>query len=135
VAKERRTLRIWLGIVVLMAVSGAALLGLLAEPICALLLGPAFGGAAVLLPWIGAAYAMQAIQHTFEVMLYAHGETHRLVMLQVFGASTSVVLYLLLIPRYAAMGAALATLGAFFVSAVLAFFFAGAPRRLGLTRA
>ena len=132
VDKERRTLRLWYGLMLGIVVLGVVLLVILARPICALLLGEGYQGAAALLPWIGAAYGVQALQFTSEAILYAHGDTRRLSTVQAAGAAASVVLYLALIPRYSAQGAAMATLGAFLVSAVLAFVFAGASRRLGL---
>jgi PST family polysaccharide transporter len=130
--KERRTLRIWYGSMLGIVVLGVTLMAVLSKPICAVLLGPGYQGAAALLPWIAAAYGVQALQFTSEVILYAHGATKRLSAVQAAGAATSVLLYLALIPRYAAFGAALATLGAFLVSAVLAFVFADGARRLGL---
>jgi O-antigen/teichoic acid export membrane protein len=111
--------------------SGWLALTLLARPLCALLLGPAYReGAAELLPWIAAAYGLQCLQQTFEIMLYAHGATRRLAGLQALAAATSVLLYLLLVPRYGARGAACGTFATFAVTTAAAFFLAGAPARL-----
>jgi len=128
--KERRTLRVWVSVVAGAMGLGWIALAVLAHPICALLLGSRYQGAAALVPIIAGAYALQAVQQAFEIMLYAHGKTQRLVALQVVAAGASALLYFLLIPRYAGLGAALATVGAFVVTTLVACFLAGAPARL-----
>jgi len=135
VAKERRTLRIWIAVVVTVMVLGWAALSLLAGPLCRLLLGPAYQKASALVPLLAAAYALQGIQQTFEIMLFAHAGTKRLVALQAVAAAASLVLYLVLIPAGGARGAAQATLGTFVLTTIVAFFLADAPTRLGLRRA
>ena len=134
VAKERRTLRIWIAVVAAVMVLGFAALSLLTVPVCRLLLGPAYQEAAALVPLLAGAYALQGIQQTFEIMLYAHGGTKRLVALQAVAAATSLVLYVMLIPSGGARGAAQATLGTFLLTTIVAFFLADAPTRLGLRR-
>jgi O-antigen/teichoic acid export membrane protein len=130
-SKERRTLRTWLAIVAVTSLGGWAAMTVLARPICALLLGPAYGGAATILPWIAGAYALQSVQQTFEVILYAHRGTRRLVALQGIAAATAIVFYLILVPPYGAFGAALGTLLAFLVTTATAFFLSNALRHLG----
>lgn len=130
VVKERRTLRVWLALTAAIAGTGWALIAVLAEPLCALLLGPAYGAAATLLPWIAAAYALQMIQQTFEIILFAHGRSKLLVILQSVAAASAIALYLLLIPSLAGKGAALGTLGSVCITTVVACFLSGAPQKL-----
>ena len=129
-AKERRTLRVWFLVVGGIAAGGWMLTTLLAKVLCAVLLGPAYAGAAELLPWIAAAYALQMIQQAFEIILYAHGGSRRLVALQATAAAAATLFYFVLIPRYGALGAALGTLGTFVITSALAFVLSGAWRRL-----
>jgi O-antigen/teichoic acid export membrane protein len=132
--KERRTLRVWVGVVVGSMGLGWLALALLARPVCALLLGARYQGAAALVPVIAGAYALQAVQQTFEIMLYAHGGTGRLTALQAVAAAVSLVLYVVLIPEGGARGAALATLWTFVITTTVAFFLARASARLGIRR-
>ncbi|MEQ1802928.1 MAG: lipopolysaccharide biosynthesis protein [Gammaproteobacteria bacterium] len=129
-AKEQRTLRVWIPLAAAIALTGFALITVLAEPVCALLLGPEYRSAAELLPWIAGAYALQMVQQAFEIILFAHGRSKRLVLLQALAAAVAVALYLLLIPRLGALGAALGTLGAMLVTMTAACFLSGAPRKL-----
>ncbi len=130
-AKERRTLRVLLGLALAVGVTGWLLITVLAEPLCTLLLGPAFrAGAAALLPWIGAAYALQMVQQAFEVILYAHRQSRQLVVLQAIAAASAVVLFLWLIPDLAGQGAALGTLGSVVITTAVAIWLSGAPRKL-----
>lgn len=129
-AKERRTLRVWIPLVLAIAFTGWLLATLLAEPVCDLILGAGYAGAAELLPWIAAAYAVQMIQQSFEIILFAHGRSKQLVLLQAVAAVVAVVLYLLLIPELGGLGAALGTLGAMTVTMLVACFLSGAPRKL-----
>ena len=128
--KERRTLRVWIVVVTAVASAGWLLTTVFAIPLCRLLLGPAYGAAADLIPWIAAAYALQMIQQTFEVILYADGRSNRLVVLQASAATLAVAFYLVLIPRYGALGAAMGTLGTFIVTTVIAFVLSGAARKI-----
>lgn len=129
-AKERRTLRVLLGLAVTVAGTGWLLITALAEPLCTLLLGPAYRDAAALLPWIGGAYALQMVQQSFEVILYAHRQSRQLVLLQAIAAGSAVLLFLWLIPDLAGKGAALGTLGSIVVTTAVAIWLSGAPRKL-----
>jgi O-antigen/teichoic acid export membrane protein len=128
--KERRILRIWLAISVGLAALGTAACALLAPMLTRGLLGPRFAGAAQLLPWIASAYGFQIVQQTFEVMMFAHGLTRRLVALQAIAAVSAAAFYLLLIPRFGALGAAWGTLAAMVLTCTTAAAMASAPRRL-----
>ena len=70
------------------------------------------------------------VQQAFEIILYAHRGSKRLVALQATAAATAAVLYFLLIPRYGGLGAALGTLGTFVITSALAFVLSGAWRKL-----
>ena len=129
-AKERRILRFWLAISVGLAAIGTAAFAVLAPMLTRGLLGPRFGDAAQLLPWIASAYGFQVVQQTFEVILFAHGMTRRVMALQAVAAVTAIVFYLLLIPRFGALGAAWGTLATMVVTCAIAAAMASAPRRL-----
>jgi O-antigen/teichoic acid export membrane protein len=129
-AKERRILRVWLAVTVAIAVLGTAAYAVLAPWLTRLVLGPLFGDVAPLLPWISLAYGLQSVQHTFEIMMYAHGQTRRLMALQAVAAVVASCAYLVLIPRYGTMGAAWSTLATFVVTCATAAVMASAPRRL-----
>jgi PST family polysaccharide transporter len=130
--RSRRILGLWLAAMICGSVGGIAALVLLGGPLARFCLGPAFQSGASLLPWIGAAYTLQTLQTVFEVLLYAKHETGSLLRVQIAGASTALVLYVLLIPRYGAFGAVVATMGSFAVSSTLAAYLGdvvGALRR------
>jgi O-antigen/teichoic acid export membrane protein len=118
--RGRRVLGAWLATLAGGSLAGVAALVLLGRPIARICLGPEFQAGAPLLPWIGAAYALQSLQTMFEVLLYAKHKTAPLLLVQIAGAVTAVVLYAVLIPRYGGFGAALATMGSFAMSCVVA---------------
>jgi O-antigen/teichoic acid export membrane protein len=111
--RARRVILAWAACLLAGSVVGIALLAALGTWLTDMLLGPAFAEAAPLLPWIGAAYAFQALQTMLEVLIYARHRTGHLLLVQGTGAVVAVVLYALLIPRWGMHGAALATLGSF----------------------
>ena len=118
--KSRRVFAAWLAALAAGSALGVGALALLAAPITRLCLGPEFQVAAPLLPWIGAAYVLYAVQTALEALLYARHKTGNLLWIQTAGAGTAAVLYAILIPRYGGWGAAIATLCSFAVSSVLA---------------
>jgi O-antigen/teichoic acid export membrane protein len=129
-AKERRVLRSWILVTVGIAAGGWLLVTLLAHPLAGLLLGPSFRAAAELMPWIAAAYALQMLQQSFEIILFAHGESRKLLALQVAAAVSAIALFLLLIPGLGALGAALGTLGSVAITTLLTFVVSGAAGKL-----
>jgi O-antigen/teichoic acid export membrane protein len=129
-SKERRILRIWLAVTVGLAVSGTVACTLLAPALTRLLLGPGFGDAVPLIPWIAGAYGLQIVQQTFEVMMYAHGMTRRLTAIQAVAAAAAAVFYFLLIPKYGALGAAWGTLATMALTCSIAAVMASARRRV-----
>ena len=128
--KVRRTLAAWLATSGAIFAVGWTLLWILADEIVALLLAPEYAGSAVLLPWIGAAYAAQGMQYVFETMIYARSATKRFLPLKILGAVCSLGLYLLLIPRMGGLGAAVATFCALTLTCIFSIFLAGRPSAL-----
>jgi O-antigen/teichoic acid export membrane protein len=118
--RGRRVLGAWLATLAGASLAGIAALFFFGRPIARICLGPEFQAGAPLLPWIGAAYGLQSLQTMFEVVLYARHRTARLLQVQIAGAVTALVLYAVLIPRYGGLGAALATIGSFAVSCIVA---------------
>ncbi len=120
VRRSRRVLAAWLAAMIGGSIAGIAALVVFGRPLARLCLGPEFQSGAFLLPWIGAAYMLQTLQTVVEVVLFAKHKTAPLLIVQIAGAVTAVLLYVVLIPRYGAFGAVLSTLGSFTVSVVLA---------------
>jgi O-antigen/teichoic acid export membrane protein len=127
--------RSWLAITLAVVTTGVLLMVGFAEWLTAILLAEQYRGAALLLPWIGAAYALQACRQIFDAVVLAGGRTSRLVLVQLIAAPISVVLYFLLIPRLEALGAAIATLVAMVVALAAAMVLSGAVPRLLIRRA
>jgi len=135
---ERRLLLGWAAMLAVVSGTGVVLLALLAPWVATLALGTAFRGAAGLLPWIAAAYAVQGVQQVFELDIYAHKRTERLIYMQVGATAVALALYFLLIPSLGALGAAIGTLCSMLVSCVAAIVLCGVveseaarPRRGG----
>jgi len=128
--REREVFVVWLGISVAVSCAGVVLMTWLAEPLTALLLAEQYSGAAELLPWIGAAYALQACRQVFDAVVYAQARTNALVVVQLIAAPATLLLYLLLIPTLAALGAAMATLGGMLVALSAVAVLSGAVPRL-----
>jgi len=118
--RGRRILWLWLAVMAGGSAAGVAGLVVVGETVARLCLGSDFQAAAPLLPWIGAAYAFHTLQTVFEVLLYAKHRTAPLLVIQVAGALVALVLYVVLIPRYGAFGAVLATMASFAVSCGMA---------------
>ncbi len=131
VPRERRILWAWLVLVIGVSGVGVLAYALFSPWLAGLLLGPHFEEAASLAPWIALAYALQNVQQTFEIMMFAHAQMFRIVALQAAAGVVALALFLTLIPRYGAQGAAFATLLSFVATCAVSFFLAQAPRRLG----
>ena len=119
----------WIAITCAAGAGGVALLVGLGPWLARLALGPEFRVSAPLLPWIGAAYAIQAVQNVFETCIYARKRTEMFVVLHVASAGVAMTLYLLLIPSLGAMGAALGTLGGMVASCVASVLLARLPEK------
>ena len=128
--RERRTFLVWMAALAVSLLLGMALVVALAGPIVKLVLGEAYWSAAELVPWIAAAYAIQAVQHLFEHTILALQQTRRLLVVHAAGAVTAVSFYFVLIPRLGARGAALATLLSMLASCTASMLLSGALPRL-----
>ncbi len=128
-SKERRTLLTWVGISGAIFAGGLVAVYLLSELLAGLLLGEAFRGGSDLFIWIGAAYAVRGIEDAFSNTILAHRRTERLLVVQIAGASSALVLYFLLIPSYGAKGAAIATLGSMTAACLTSMALSGAFAR------
>ena len=109
--RKRLTLSSWLALLLAAFIPGVILLDTLSEAIVQLLLGEEFWSAAPLLVWIGIATAIRAVEHVFSNLIYAVGRTDRLIVVQGAASATALGLFVVLIPEYGALGAALAIVG------------------------
>jgi O-antigen/teichoic acid export membrane protein len=132
--RERRTILVWLAAVSLCSFVGVVAIWLYADPLVGLLLGGEFRGAAPILVWIAAAYALQGVQQVFETMLYAQRRTKSLVAIQSIATVFGLLLYFLLIPSFGAMGAAMGTCASLAVSGTASILFAKPWKRLRTER-
>lgn len=128
-AKERRIVFLWIAVTAATGIAGVLLLVWLAPWVVRIALGSEFRVAAPLLPWIGAAYAVQNIQNVFETRIYARRRTGSFLVLSVASAAVAVSMYLVLIPRMGAMGAALGTLGGMIVSCAASILLSRLPEK------
>lgn len=116
--KQRRTIAAF--VAAAFAVGTVGTLGFVAfgPRIGSWLLGAEFLPSVRLMPWIAAAYGVQGLQQSLEIVLYARHSTRSLLVLQILGSAAALTAYLAWIPGRGAMGAALATLTALTVSCV-----------------
>ena len=128
--RERRTLLVWMAALALALLFGMGLVIAFAGPIVKFVLGEAYWGAADLLPWIAAAYGIQAVQQLFEHVIQALHSTRRLLVVHSCGAATAVGLFFLLIARYGAYGTAMAVVGSMLASCTASIVLSGALPRM-----
>jgi O-antigen/teichoic acid export membrane protein len=132
VERERRVVIGWLALLGGILLAGLVALVLLRHEIVQLVLGEAFWGAAPILPWIGAAYALQSLRHVFDTLILGQGRTRRLLVNHSIAAATASSVYLLLIPELGSLGAALGTAAGMAASLVSSVLLSGAvPLLLG----
>jgi O-antigen/teichoic acid export membrane protein len=81
---------------------------------------PAFAQAAIPLRWLSFALVILFIKHSFAVSLNAIGKQHLFSLFTGISMIINVGLNLILIPRFAMMGAALATVISEFITVILA---------------
>jgi O-antigen/teichoic acid export membrane protein len=84
---------------------------------------PQFQGAYKVVPLVALSYLFYGISYYFQSGVYISKKTHYLGLMGVICAVANIGLNFLLIPRFAAMGAAWATALSFFLMAVLAYVF------------
>lgn len=128
--RERRVFLLWSALLAAVLFLGVAAMAWLAEPLTSLLLAERYADAAVLLPWIGAAYALQGCKQVFEAVIYAEQRTRLLVVVQAVVAPVSLGLYVVLIPELGALGAAIGTLAGMAVALLAIGFLSGTWSRL-----
>jgi O-antigen/teichoic acid export membrane protein len=131
-AGERQLLLRWIGCYVLIAAIGLLLITWLAPLAATWFLGAQFRGAADLVPWVAAAFALQGLQVVFETRIMAWHCNYRLWILQLLGGACALALYVLLIPELGAFGAVLAMLISMGCACALAVFLASRPPALAV---
>ena len=129
-ARQRQTLLLWLGAALVSLSVGWALLVAFSGWLVELVLGEAFWDAVRFLPWIAASYVIQGLQQAFEAVIFAQRRTRRFLVVWGISSVTALGLYLLWIPAYGAMGAAMATLVALCASCLTTIVLSGAVPRL-----
>jgi O-antigen/teichoic acid export membrane protein len=123
-ARARRILGIWLAVVV-----GAGSFGVLLyifghDILASLFVGKSYRGAASLMPWIAAGYAIRATSYVFERVCYAFGRTRRVLTIQLCAVVAAVALTPLGVISFGLKGAAMAVPACFSVQLAVAVFVA-----------
>jgi O-antigen/teichoic acid export membrane protein len=126
-AGERQLLLRWIASYLCLAAAGLALITELAPTVVRWFLGEQFRGAAELIPWIAAAFALQGLQVVFETRIMAWQCNRRLWLLQLLGGASALALYMALIPALGAFGAALSMLISMAVACMVAVMLAQRP--------
>ena len=130
-AKARKIVLAWLAVMGALGAAGVAGVAVLGRFLVSLALGPSFQGAASFVTWIAAAHALLGIEYAFDAMMYARRRTGRVMAVQVVGAVVALGLYAILIPRWGATGAAVATFAAMAAMCASGAALAGLPWLLG----
>jgi O-antigen/teichoic acid export membrane protein len=128
---ERQAIRRWLTVAGAISAAGLAATTLLSSHLVRWFLGTDFWPGAKLLPWIAATYALQNVQQAFENELYAQKLTRQVLAVQSIGTGAALVLYLVLIPRYGAIGAAVGSFLSMLTSCLASYGLVHVRRRSG----
>ena len=80
--RASQLLRWWMTLALVLGCLAVAMIWLLSEQLAALLLAEEFRLGAKLMPWIAAGYVAQTVATIFESVLYAHGRTARIALVQ-----------------------------------------------------
>lgn len=110
--------------ILILSVPAIAGLWALCEPIMAVVAGPAFRSGALVMPVIALAYLLHMLASFGDVAVGLAYRQHLATMSIVLAVIANAGLNFLLVPNFGIMGAALATLGAFFVQFVFSTFLA-----------
>jgi O-antigen/teichoic acid export membrane protein len=103
-------------------VAGTALLmSIFIKDVIEIISAPDFHGAWKIVPVIAFAYIFRATYLYFQMGMLFKSKTKGLSYVTLIGASFTIVLNIILVPQYGAMGAALATLGSYFILAVITY--------------
>jgi O-antigen/teichoic acid export membrane protein len=104
-------------------VIGALGLSVLTKEVIALVAAPSFQGASRIVPLVALAYVFQGMFFYFRTGILIEKRTVYMAVMGLLGAGANILLNFLLIPRYAGMGAAWATVLSFLLMAVMAYIF------------
>jgi len=94
---------------------GAVLLSLFAQPVLSIIASPGFFGAAILVPWLAAAYLIRAVAAHIQSVFTVEGRPGLDARVNVLGSLVCVAGYACLIPFFRVSGAIAATLLGFLV--------------------
>jgi O-antigen/teichoic acid export membrane protein len=122
--RARKILRIWLACVGGICTLGVLLFAWGHEIIAGLFVGKPYRGAAALMPWIAAGYAIRATSYVFERVCYAFGQTRRVLSIQLFAVAATLVLTPAGVIFWGLKGAAMAVPAYFSVQLAAAVFLA-----------
>jgi O-antigen/teichoic acid export membrane protein len=122
--RARKILGIWLATVAGICTLGVILFAWGHEIIAGLFVGKSYRGAAALMPWIAAGYAIRATSYVFERVCYAFGQTRRVLSIQLFAVAATLVLTPAGVIFWGLKGAAMAVPAYFSVQLAAAVFLA-----------
>jgi O-antigen/teichoic acid export membrane protein len=103
--------------------------------IAAVFVGKPYRGASALMPWIGAGYGIRATSGVLERVCYAYGRTHRVLIIQLWGAAATLVCTPLGVISLGLTGAAMAVPAVFCSQLVAASVLARRTMREGFAGA
>ena len=107
-AHAAKTFATWLGLSGAACVFATVVIFAWRGPIVAVFLGPKYGGAAAIVPWIALGYLFYVIEQVLEQHLLAHRRTGAVLFCQACGAIASVAVTVPLVAAYGMVGAAYA---------------------------
>jgi O-antigen/teichoic acid export membrane protein len=119
-ARARRILRMWLTVVVGVGSLGVRLYLFGHDILASLFVGRSYRGAAALMPWIAAGYAIRAASYVFERVCYAFGRTRRVLAIQLCAVAAAVALTPAGVISFGLKGAAMAVPAYFSVQLAVA---------------
>lgn len=106
---------------ILLLTAAALLLSLVIKEVIAVVAAPQFRDAYIVTPVVALAYVFYGLAYYFQTGLYVSKRTGYLGFIGVVCAAANIALNFVLIPRYAAMGAAWATAASFLLMAALTY--------------
>ena len=121
-ARARRILGIWLAVVMGVSFLGVILFAIGHDVLASLFVGKPYRGAASLMPWIAAGYAIRASSYVFERVCYAFGRTRRVLGIQLCAVFATLALTPAGVICFGLKGAAMAVPAYFSVQLTVAFF-------------
>lgn len=116
-------------LLVAVLIFAALVLALFSEPIIQVMAGPAFRGAAALIPWLTCAYLIRALGAHLQCVFIVEGKPGLELKVNAVGSVACVAAYAVLIPRFRLWGAVAATLFGFGVILIYTYWEAQRVRR------